>query len=138
MGYLNWTLDTEDGIDAYDPLGHITIMGEQGKLEDKCTFLDAFFEALIEGVQRIEQGKIIEIDTIVEPDDIIFDYTNKHLALTYGNQKTIILNTNKFIQDIYNSVKTLIETLDNAAIKAKQEIPKLIILRNFVQKHQDS
>ncbi|MGL5078112.1 MAG: hypothetical protein ACRDBG_20105, partial [Waterburya sp.] len=114
MSYLNWTLDIEDGIDAYDPLGSITILGDEGKLTEESTYLDAFFEALIKGSQNFEKGKIIEIETLVEPYDIIFDYTGRYLVLNYRNQKTIILDINQFIKDVYNAVKALTETLDQA------------------------
>lgn len=137
MSYLNWNLDTEDGIDAYDPLGDIIIIGDRGKLEEKSTYLDAFFEALIQGSQRFKKGKIVEIDTLVEPDDLVFDYTDNNLVIYYGKQKALILDTNQFVQDVYDAVKTLIETLDKAATEAKEEFPKLKILRNFVEKEKE-
>ncbi len=137
MSYLNWNLDTEDGIDAYDPLGDIIILGDRGKLEEKSTYLDAFFEALIQGSQRFKKGKIVEIDTLVEPDDLVFDYTDKNLVIYYGKQKALILDTNQFVQDVYDAVKTLIETLDKAATEAKEEFPKLKILRNFVEEKKE-
>jgi ribosome-associated translation inhibitor RaiA len=137
MSYLNWNLDIEDEIDAYDPLGSIIIMGDRGEIEEKCTYLDAFFEALIEGNQHLEKGKIIEVDTLVEPDNLVLDYTGNCLLLSYGKQEAIILDTEQYVQDVYNAVKSLVEILDSAAIKAKEQKPKLIKLRNFIQKEND-
>jgi hypothetical protein len=132
MSYLKWNLDTEEELDAYDPLGEIAIIGNQGKLEEKCTYLDAFFEALVQGIQRIKKGEVIEIDPLVEPDDIIFDYTGENLIISYGKQQTTIFDEDQLIKNLQEAVKNLLERLDNAAINAKEKTPKLLALREFL------
>ena len=134
MSYVTWTIDEEDGIDAYDPLGEIKIIGNQGQLEESCTYLDAFLEALVQGIQNIDKGKIIEIDPLVEPDNIKFDYTRENLIISYGKQQVTIFDKNEFVKDIQESVKNLVDILDMAAINAQDKKPKLLILREFLRK----
>ncbi|MGK7885338.1 MAG: hypothetical protein AB4057_12035 [Crocosphaera sp.] len=133
MSYVNWNLDTEEKLDAYDPLGSIILVGESGKIEEQCTYLDGFFEALIEGVKKIEIGKLITIDPLIEPDDIEFDYRDQlNLKINYGSQQVIITNTTKFTEDFKKAVKDLVKTLDDLAEQAGQKKRKLIRLRSFL------
>jgi hypothetical protein len=46
MSYIRWFLEKEEEIDPYDALGTIIIIGDKDQIEDKCTFLDAYFERL--------------------------------------------------------------------------------------------
>ena len=133
MSYLQWTLDMEDGIDPYDPLGAVKIVGDKGYVEDRCTYLDGYFEALILGVKSLKKGKIIEIDPFIEPDDIIFDYTGNYLLIKYGKQQADIFNVSKFIEDIRKSIKGFLDVLDNIPVRKGEKRPDFEILRKFVQ-----
>jgi hypothetical protein len=135
MSYVYWNLDTEDKLDAYDPLGSIILVGDTGKIEEPCTYLDVFFEALIEGVENIEIGKLVTIDPLIEPDDIEFDYRDQlNLKINYGSQQVIITKITKFTKDFKKSVKELVETLDNLAKKVGKEKRNLARLRSYLTK----
>jgi hypothetical protein len=133
MNYVKWTLDLEDGeLKPFDLLGTITIIGDRGQIEDRCTYLDAFFEALVKGIQYIERKPIIEIDTLVEPDDIIFDCTGKNLVINYGKQQATIFNEKKFLKNVKEAIEKLLNTIDDETIATKEAKPILDILRSFL------
>ncbi len=132
MSYVKWKLDSEDDLDVYDPLGEISIIGDVGNLEDSCTYLDAFLEAFVDGIQLSETGKTIRIDPLVEPDDIIFRFDLDSIHLSYGNQIVIISNQQKFVTDLQESIKKFVETLDELALKEGKEKRQLLKLRNYI------
>ncbi|MBO9997514.1 MAG: hypothetical protein J7641_00680 [Cyanobacteria bacterium SID2] len=137
MRYIEWILDTEDGLDAYDPLGKIVILGDEGNIEEKSTYLDAFFEALAEGTKCIKPGKIVTIDSWVEPDDIIFDRTSDRLVISYGNWRANILDRVRFLNDLRQAIQELVEQIDELASQEGQEKRKLTKLRNFLDETLD-
>jgi hypothetical protein len=134
MSYIKWELDTEDELDAYDPLGRISILGDEGKIEEECTYIDAFFEAIIDGVQRMEIGKIIRVDPLIEPDDIVFRYTSEELFISYGNSSTTILDVIKFLDDLRNTIESLVIVFDKLTLQKGQKPRELIYLREFLAK----
>ena len=133
MNYLEWNLDTEEGIDVYDPLGDIKILGDEGKIVEESTYLDAFFEALIEAVQNIEIGKSISVDPIVEPNNIEFDCQKDFLKVTYGQQQAVLFQRNQFVKEVQEAVEELLKILDKQSKIAKQQKPKLVKLRNYLK-----
>ena len=133
MKYLKWNLDTEEGIDVYDPLGDIKIFGDEGKIVEESTYLDAFFEALVEAAQNIKIGKNISVDPIVEPNNLEFDCQKDFLKITYGQQQAILFERNQFINEVQEAVKEFLEILDRQSEIAQQKKPKLVKLRNYIE-----
>ena len=131
MSYVKWILDTSDGegIDPYDPLGTIQINGDVGSIEDNCTYLDGYFEALMFGIQGLKKGEI----NAIEPDEIIFDYTRDYLLISYGEQQATIFNVEKFIQDARQSIKNLLDILSNAPVRKNEVIPDFEVFEEFIQ-----
>lgn len=132
MNYLEWNLDPEDEADLDDPMGYIKIVGDEGIIIEDYTNLDNFFEAFVEGIERIKIEDVVKIDPIVEPNDLIFSSKNNFLRIEYGSQKTIILNKYQFIEEVKTAVAKLIELLDELADRAKQERRELFKLRSFL------
>ena len=133
MSYIKWLLDTEDGIDAYDLLEEIYIIGDRGKIEDKCIFLDTFFGALVEGVQLIKEGQTNEVDSVDEPDDIIFDYTGDNLVISYGKQKITIKDKDKLAKDLKQSIQELLQVTDCLPVKPGKKKIEFTKLREFIK-----
>ena len=131
MNYLEWNLDTEEGIDVYDPLGDLKILGDEGKIVEESTYLDAFFEALVEAVQNIEIGKSISVDPIVEPNNLEFDCQRDFLKVIYGQQQAILFQKNQFVKEVHEAVEELLKILDKQSEIAKQQKPKLVKLQNY-------
>lgn len=132
MNYLEWNLDPEDEADLDDPMGYIKIVGDEGIIIEDYTNLDNFFEAFVEGIERIKIEDVVRADIIVEPNDLIFSCKNNFLRIEYGSQKTIILNKYQFIEEVKTAVAKLIELLDELADRAKQERRELFKLRSFL------
>lgn len=132
MNYLEWNLDPEDEADLDDPMGYIKIVGDEGIIIEDYTNLDNFFEAFVEGIERIKTEDVVRADIIVEPNDLIFSCKNNFLRIEYGSQKTIILNKYQFIEEVKTAVAKLIELLDELADRAKQERRELFKLRSFL------
>jgi hypothetical protein len=133
MNYLEWNLEIEEGADLYDPVGNIKISGDEGIIKEDYTYLDAFFEALADGVKGIEIDDFIMVDPLVEPNNIIFAITNNLLEIKYGSQKAIILNKSQFIEEVKNAVSKLIEILDKFADSTKQKRREILKLRSFLK-----
>ena len=132
MSYLHWNLDTEDGIDIIDPVGDLCIIGDEGKLLEKYTYLDSFFEALVEAVHSIEAGKGTVVDPIIEPNNICFELQEDFLKITYGQRTTIILNAAQFVKDVREAVRKLLKILDKQSQLQKQPKRKLTKLREYL------
>lgn len=132
--YIEWELDIEDELDAYDALGKIVFLGNEGKIEDDCTYLDSFFEALALGFPQIEVGKTIVIDPIVEPNDIVFECTSDRLKISYGSQIAIVFNLVEFLNDCREAIERFVETIDTLTHQAKQEKRRLFYLREYLDR----
>jgi uncharacterized protein (UPF0305 family) len=133
MKYLEWNLDDmTENTDLYDPFGNLSIRGDTGIIEENDTYIDAFFEAFVEGIERMKQQNIVTVDPLVEPNDIVFNHENNTLTIEYGNQKAIIYDKLQFIKEVQESVNRLVTILDNFADSSKQKKRELIKLRNFI------
>jgi hypothetical protein len=132
MHYIEWNLNAEDEVDLDDPMGYIKILGDEGIIIEDYTNLDNFFEAFVEGIERMKTEDVVRADPIVEPNDLIFSCKNNLLKIEYGSQKTIILNKSQFVDEVKIAVAKLIEILDEFANRTKQERRKLFKLRSFL------
>ncbi|ERN39811.1 hypothetical protein KR51_00037230 [Rubidibacter lacunae KORDI 51-2] len=137
MSYITWVLDTEDGFDAYDPLGKIVILGDEGNIEESNTYLDAFFEALAEGAKHIKSGEVIVIDPLIEPDVIVFDFTLEKLVVNYGIWKAVVSDKEKFMSDLRRAVQEFVTILDELVTQQGQKKRALAKLRNFLDETHD-
>ena len=99
MRYIEWNLDIEEEANLYDPIGNIKICGDEGDITEEYTYLDAFFEAFVEGVELMKVEDIVRVDPLIESNDIIFCSNGNLLKIQYGNQQTTILNKPQFIKE---------------------------------------
>ena len=136
MNYLQWDLDIEEGIDIVDPLGNLKIIGDEGNIVEDGTYLDAFFEALVEAAQKIKTETNISVDPIVEPNNLEFNCQKNTIKINYGQQQAIIFDKNKFIKDVGEAVSELLKILDEQSQQTKQPKRKLIKLRNFIEENK--
>jgi TATA-box binding protein (TBP) (component of TFIID and TFIIIB) len=136
MNYLQWDLDIEESIDIFDPLGNLKIIGDEGKIIEDSTYLDAFFEALVEAAQKIKTETNISVDPIVEPNNLEFNCQKNTIKINYGQQQAIIFDKNKFIKDVGEAVSELLKILDEQSQQTKQPKRELIKLRNFIEENK--
>lgn len=67
--YLRWQLD-EGEIEPYDPLGDLTVVGDDGAVEEKGTLIDAYLVAMEEGLERLRHESRVLMDVVVEPYEV--------------------------------------------------------------------
>lgn len=68
---IHWTLATDDGIDAANPLGSITISDDDGgTILQEAIYLDAWFEAVLTGLRGIASGEPEILILVEEPDPL--------------------------------------------------------------------
>ncbi|MEI6331353.1 MAG: hypothetical protein WCP16_19075 [Pseudanabaena sp. ELA645] len=134
MRYIEWNLDIEEGANLYDPIGNMKISGDEGDLAEEYTYLDAFFEAFVEGIERMKLEDVVRVDPLIESNDIVFYCKGSLLKIQYGTQQTTILNKLQFIEEIQKAVIDLVKILDEFAEKSKQPKRSLIKLRAFSQR----
>jgi hypothetical protein len=134
MSYLEWNLDTEEDLDLNDLMGNIKILGDEGIIGEEYTNLDNFFEAFIEGINRMDIEGVINVDPIVEPNDIVFNFNGNTIKIKYGIQIATILNKAQFLEDLQNAVAKFLQELDTFASNSNQQNKKLTKLRNFLRK----
>ena len=135
MSCIEWNLQLQEENEEsnlYDPVGDIKILGDRGFVEEKDTYLDAFFEAFIEGANRMEAENIFSVDPLIEPNDILFHCDNNELEIEYRKQKALILNKNIFLENLQNAVADFLRESDKLAHNSNQPKRKLTKLRNFL------
>jgi hypothetical protein len=134
MRYIEWNLDIEEEANLYDPIGNMKICGDEGDITEEYTYLDAFFEAFVEGIELMTVEGIVRVDPLIESNYIIFCSKGNLLKIQYGNQQTTILNKLQFIKEVQTVVIDLVKILDEFAERGKQPKRALIKLRTFSQK----
>jgi hypothetical protein len=132
MTYIKCTLDRDEDANLYDPIGNISIVGDEGIIEEKYTYLDAFLEAFIAGIEFANTEDTISIDPLVESNDIVFNFKDNTIKLSYGTQNTTILDKTQFIEELKNTVTNFLKELDEFASVSSQPIRKLTKLRRYV------
>lgn len=134
MKYIEWNLDIDEGANLYDPIGDMKISGDEGDVAEEYTYLDAFFEAFVEGIERMKLEDVVRVDPLIESNDIVFCCKGSLLKIQYGTQQTTILNKFQFIEEVQKSVIDLVKMLDEFAEKSNQPKRSLIKLRAFSQR----
>lgn len=130
---IEWTFDTESELDGYNPLGKVKICGREGFIQEDCTYVDAFLEALVKGISQIPEICKFSVDPIVEPNDINFEYVNNLLKISYGSQTVIVDNFGRLKQSLFDNVQKLVEQLDKLTDEKNQERRQLRYLREYLQ-----
>ena len=111
-----WKLYEDDGVTADDPLGSISITGDDGKvIAQEATYLDSWFEALLSGVRAIKAGEEQTIEMVEEPDPLELEMKGARLSLTH-DATTILADPLEAIEEIQRQASrflVLMQTLEN-------------------------
>ena len=132
--YIHWKLDEEEPIDPADPLGNISIVGDEGILKERDIFIDSFLEALVEGLNLIKTQDAVEVDLIDEPDEIVFIKKEKGIQIKYGNQNVVIFDNKSFSNQLSLVIKNFLTVLDKASERMGKEKFDFIKLRRYISK----
>lgn len=125
-------LDQEEGIDPIDPVGDIIITNAQTKLSVESTYLDSWFEVLIDGYQSLQNQNKVTLEIVEEPNLITFEPVLEGFKISYGKQELFFKNLNEFYQSLLTSAQQLRFQLEQDQEKITN-LPILSKITNFVQ-----
>lgn len=81
---ITWTLYEEDGLDAEDPLGSIEITeGDGDGIRQAATYIDSWFQALLQGARSLSAGEEESIEMLEEPDPLEFSVEGSRLKIRH-------------------------------------------------------
>ena len=127
-----FTLDQDEGIDPNDPIGDIVITNAQTRLSVESTYLDSWFDVLIDGYKSLQNQNTITLEIVEEPDVITFETVLNGFKVSYGKQKLFFSDLNEFYQSLLTSAKELLFQLDQAQ-ESLSNFPLLIKIHNFIE-----
>lgn len=111
MMNVQYTLDNEGGIDPIDPLGDLTIMGDNSSsLLLIETFIDVWLLSLLRGLLSISNGKSIRVEVLEEPCFILMTEENGFLHLECDG-KSIRLQSGQARKYFIEAAKMLVNEL---------------------------
>jgi signal transduction histidine kinase len=129
---ISFTLDQDEGIDPNDPIGDIVITNAQTRLSVESTYLDSWFDVLIDGYKSLQNKNKITLEIVEEPDVITFETVLNGFKVSYGKQKLFFSDLNEFYQSLLTSAKELLFQLDQSQ-ENLSIFPLLIKIYNFVE-----
>lgn len=113
---IAWRLYDDDELVADDPLGSITITDPDGaRINQDATYLDSWFQALLQGVRSLEAGEEESIEMVEEPDPLELSVEGPRLRLKH-DQSTVDLDMIVAIEEIRKQAQRfllLMQTLDD-------------------------
>ncbi|MEA5620925.1 hypothetical protein VB711_24250 [Cronbergia sp. UHCC 0137] len=128
---ISFTLDQQEVIDSNDPVGNMTITDGKTILTVESTYLDSWFDVLIDGLQGLNKKDKLTLEIVEEPEMIIFENTLPGLKITYGKEE-LFFKKNYFYQELLNSVREFLFQL-NQNEKDLTSLPIVRKLRNFIE-----
>ena len=91
MKNVQYTLDDEGGIDPTDPLGNLTITGEDGSsLFLMETFVDVWLLSLLRGLLSIGEHETLTVEVLEEPNTILMTSDSGIINLVYKGESTFL------------------------------------------------
>lgn len=115
---ISWNIDDEDGtgINPDDLLGSIHISHDKSFIQDSVTYLDAWFNSLIDGYRAIYAGKkIFKSDLIDEPDPLCFECVDSKVIITYQGISLDACPIDEFFTALFESAIQLLKTIEAGA-----------------------
>jgi hypothetical protein len=122
--------DENEVIDPNDPIGDITIISNHAQLSVKSTYLDSWFNVLIEGYNNLQEQNKITLEIFEEPDLITFEPVINGFKIAYGRQELFFSNLDEFCQSLLTAVKEFIAQLERENSHLSH-LPLLIKLYKF-------
>lgn len=127
-----FALDPADGIDPDDPIGDITLTNGQTTLSIESTYLDSWFETLINGFKSLQINQKITLEIPEEPELIIFEPIVEGFKISYGKKALFFQSLNEFLQPLLLAAQEFLAQLDQNS-RQKDSFPNLVNLRQFIE-----
>ena len=93
-------------------MGDIIISNAHSKLSDKSTYLDSWFDVLIDGYQALKSNKKLTLEILEEPNPITFEPILNGFKITYGKQKLSFNSLKEFDQSLLTSAQDFLRQLE--------------------------
>jgi hypothetical protein len=132
---IYFTLYEDGGIDPIDPVGDIILTDGQTEIQVKATYLDSWFEVLIDGLEGCQEGKKLQLEIPEEPDLLAIKPFNSGIKLSYGNKEIIGENFADFKKEIIRNAQEFLIDLNLKNIGNIQN-PVLRKIQEFVKKER--
>ena len=132
---IYFTLYEDGGSDPIDPLGDIILTDGQTEIQVKATYLDSWFEVLIDGLEGCQEGKKLQLEIPEEPDLLAIKPFNSGIKLSYKNKEIIVENFPDFRKEIIRTAQKFLVKLNLIDIGNIQN-PVLQKIQKFVKKEQ--
>ena len=101
---IDWKLSQDDGVDANNPLGAITISDDDGGvILQEAIYLDSWFEELLAGLRMLVSGEPETLVLVEEPDPLELRLEDDTLVVT---------------QDVYVVRVSLVEAIEEIRAEA--------------------
>ncbi len=115
---ITWTLDLEDGpVDPDELLGKISLEHGGLTITDKLTFLDCWFNGLIQGYQQLLTGQErVEVDLIDEPYLLLLEMKVDGVKIAYHSEHIESVSLPDFYQALVDAITELVTTVETEAI----------------------
>ena len=109
---ISFTLDRDEGIDPNDPLGDIVIRDAKTSLSVESTYLDSWFDVLIDGYKSLKNKKKVTLEIVEEPEVITFEPVLKGFKISYGKQEFFFTSLNGFYHSLLTSAQDFLSQLE--------------------------
>jgi hypothetical protein len=81
---IDWHLYEDDGIDPDDPLGRIVLGDAEGReIRQEATYLDSWFQALVDGLGALHAGAAAHVEMEEEPYPLELRLAGGNVELTF-------------------------------------------------------
>ncbi|MFB2836887.1 hypothetical protein [Floridanema evergladense] len=123
-------LDESETIDPIDPIGDIMLTDDTTTIQEKSTYLDSWFDALITGLKTVTQGKNIAVEIVEEPELIVFEPWGEGMRISYGDRTLSISQISEFTEALKLIAEEFLEMCDRPVEFDSNNL--LNVIRNFV------
>lgn len=129
---ISFTLDQDEGIDPNDPIGDILLTDGNIVLSVESTYLDSWFDVLIDGYKSLQNKNKVTLEIVEEPEVITFEPVLEGFKISYGKQELFFSSLNEFYQSLLTSAKELLFQL-HPDQENLTNFPLLTKIRHFIE-----
>lgn len=124
---ININYDNDITIEEEDLIGEISILSENGSIDETDTFIDSWLFSLIDLYTNFKNGKNVKIDLVEEPAPLIGTILSNGFSIQYGNKKIYFQNLNEFGVALKAASKKVINDFKTSSALTNNEIYKKIL-----------
>lgn len=129
---ISFILDRDEKIDPNNALGDIILSNNQSEIQVKSTYLDSWFDVLIDGYHSLEKQNNITLEIAEEPELITCSSVQNGYKISYGNQLIVFEDLADFYQSLLNSTENFIKEFEQENIFIS-DFPLFIKIKDFSQ-----